>query len=158
MKKVTSLSLIFGFLIILSGCKSDPDPTVQEVQLKKLVRTWTLNGIELDGVNKKSSTEYNNFKLTISGTYNKSTPDAEYNYSVSGRPQLSPWPASGKWKFSTGAPQSQIVRDQGTDNEISVTYSLQENPLQLTVSFNYQGNGIANRTSVVKGGWELVFN
>ena len=147
-----------GLLFLMVSCKSEPDPTIQEVQLKKLVRTWTLNSIELDGVNKKTSSEYNNFKLTLSGTFSSATPDAEYNYTVSGRPQLSPWPSSGKWKFGTGTPQSQIVRDAGTDNEIAVTYSLQENPLQLTVSFNYQGTGIAGRTSVVKGNWELVFN
>jgi len=158
MKKVTFLAFIGVIGLLAGSCKSDPDPTVQEVQLKKMARTWTLNSVTLDGVNKKTSSEYNNFKLTISGTYDAKLPDAEYSYSVSGRPQLSPWPASGKWKFGTGAPQSQLVRDDGTDNEISVTYSIQDNPLQLTISFNYQGSGIAGRTSVVKGGWEMVFN
>lgn len=158
MSKVTALLFFSGLLFLMVSCKSEPDPTIQEVQLKKLVRTWTLNSIELDGVNKKTSSEYNNFKLTLSGTFSSAAPDAEYSYSVSGRPQLSPWPSSGKWKFGTGTPQSQIVRDAGTANEIAVTYSLQENPLQLTVSFNYQGTGIAGRTSVVKGNWELVFN
>ena len=160
MKKVTSFALLFAAAVALSSCKSDPDPSVQEVQLKKLVRTWTLNSVTLDGVNKKTSNEYNNFKLSISGTFNSATPDAEYNYSVSGRPQLSPWPANGKWKFGTGAPQSQLIRDAGTGNEIAITYTLQENPLQLTVSYNYQGSGIDidGRTSVVKGNWEMVFN
>lgn len=158
MRKLINVTFVFAATFLLISCKSEPDPTIQEVTLKKLVRTWTLNSIELDGVNKKTSSEYNSFKLTIGGTYSASAPDAEYSYSVSGRPQLSPWPSSGKWKFGTGTPQSQIIRDAGTDNEVAITYSLQENPLQLTVSFNYQGNGIASRTSVVKGNWELVFN
>ena len=158
MRNLNISSFFLIAVLLMVSCKSEPDPTIQEVQLKKLVRTWTLNSIELDGVNKKTSSEYNNFKLTLSGTYSTAAPDAEYSYSVSGRPQLSPWPSSGKWKFGTGTPQSQIVRDAGTDNEVAVTYSLQENPLQLTVSFNYQGSGIAGRTSVVKGNWELVFN
>lgn len=145
--------------VFLISCKSEPDPSVQEVQLKKLVKTWTLTSVQLDGVDKKTSTEYNNFKISISGVYNAATPDAEYTYSVSGRPQLSPWPASGKWKFGTGSPQTQIIRDAGsTDKELTLTYSIQENPLQLTISFNYQGAGIANRTSIVKGEWEMVFN
>lgn len=158
MIKFIQITLFCAATFLLISCESEPDPTIQEVQLEKLVRTWTLNSIELDGVNKKTSSEYNNFKLTITGTYSASAPDAEYSYSVSGRPQLSPWPSSGKWKFGTGTPINQIIRDSGTDNEIAVTYSLQENPLQLNVSFNYQGNGIAGRTSVVKGNWELVFN
>lgn len=155
-RSLSALSLIFISIIFLSCGGSDPKPTVQEVQLKKLAKTWTLTAVTLDGVNKKTSTEYNNFKLTLSGTYSSSAPDAEYNYSVSGRPQLSAWPGSGKWKFSTSAPETSIIRDNASANELNITYAL--NGDELTITYTYSGDGFTGRTSIVQGQWEMTFN
>lgn len=152
-----SAAVIFACAVILFSCGgSDPKPTIQEVQLKKLAKTWTLTTVTLDGVNKKSSTEYNNFKLNLSGTFSSSAPDAEYNYSVSGRPQLSAWPGSGKWKFSTSAPETTILRDNATANELNITYTL--NGDELTLTYTYSGDGYTGRTSIVQGQWEMKFN
>jgi len=152
-----SAAVIFACAVILFSCGgSDPKPTIQEVQLKKLAKTWTLTAVTLDGVNKKSSTEYNNFKLNLSGTFSSSAPDAEYNYSVSGRPQLSAWPGSGKWKFSTSAPETTILRDNATANELNITYTL--NGDELTLTYTYSGDGYTGRTSIVQGQWEMKFN
>lgn len=142
--------------LMLSGCKDDKKPTVEETQLKLLAKTWTLSEVTLDGVNKKTSSEYNSFKLTISGTYSASDPNAEYNYSVSGRPQLGAWPASGKWTFDTNSPAGTLIRDPGTANEIPVTYSLSDGKLEI--SFTYQGDGFSGRTSIINGQWVMVFN
>ena len=155
-RSLTVLSIIIGTVVLFSCGGSDPKPTVQEVQLKKLAKTWTLTSVTLDGVNKKTSTEYNNFKLNLSGTYSSSAPDAEYNYSVSGRPQLGAWPASGKWKFSTSAPETSIIRDNASANELNITYAL--NGDELTITFTYSGDGFAGRTSIVQGQWEMTFN
>lgn len=156
MKLNTLISALLAASILMACKGSENKPTVQETQLKQLAKTWTLSEVTLDGVNKKTSTEYNKFKLTISGTYSSSAPEAEYNYSVSGRPQLGSWPGSGKWKFSTSAPETQIVRDAGTANELPLTYSLTNGQLQIT--FTYQGDGYASRTSIVNGQWVMTFN
>jgi len=156
MKLKTSIYAL-AIAMVLMACKGSEDkPTVQETQLKLLTKTWSLSEVTLDGVNKKTSSEYNNFKLTISGTYSASAPDAEYNYSVSGRPQLGSWPGSGKWEFSSSAPETQLVRDPGSSDELPLTYSLTNGQLQIT--FTYQGDGYASRTSIVNGQWVMTFN
>jgi hypothetical protein len=150
---------LFAVLTILVACDGGgSEPTVQETQLKGLVKTWNLASITLDGVNKKTSSEYNDFRLTISGTYSKNAPDGTYAYSVVGRPSLSPWPASGTWKFGTGDPKTQLIRDPSSAGEVSITYNLITSPAQLQVTFNYQGDAIQGRTSVVKGQWVMTFN
>lgn len=157
MRKTTAIALFASTMVLLTACKGDDKKqTVEETQLKLLAKTWTLQTVTLDDVNKKTSSEYNNFKLTISGTYSSSAPDAEYNYSVSGRPQLGPWPASGKWIFDSNDPATQLIRDPGTDNELPVTYSINNGSLQIT--FTYQGDGFAGRTSIVNGQWVMTFN
>lgn len=157
MNKLRLPFFLLTLVWIAIGCGEDePKPTVQELTLPKLVKTWTLTAITLDNVNKKTANEYNNFKLNLSGVYAKATPDAEYNYSVSGRTQLSPWPASGKWKFDTTSPETTIVRDKGTDNELQMTYKVTD--ISLEITFNYQGTGIAGRSTVVKGQWVMTFN
>jgi len=157
MNKIRIFVLVIFSSILFSGCGEDaPKPSIQELTLPKLVKSWTLTSVTLDGVNKKTANEYNSFKLSISGVYNKATPDAEYTYNVSGRTQLSPWPANGKWKFDTTSPEINILRDAATDNEIKITYVVTDTSLEI--SFNYQGTGIAGRTDVVKGQWVMTFN
>ena len=157
--RILSLSTVILGIFILNACGgSEKEPTVQETQLKALAKTWNLSAITLDGVNKKTSTDYNDFRLTISGTYSASAPDGSYNYSVAGRPQLSAWPGSGTWKFGTGDPKTQLVRDPGGSGEVAMTYNLVTSPLQLQVTFTYQGDAIQGRSSVVKGQWVMTFN
>jgi hypothetical protein len=152
MKALRILSILFVSAVLLTymGCKdknTDPPP-VTDVQFDKLNKTWKMTGVSLDGTDKKA--DYTGFQLTLSGT--KGTPP--FNYATSGRPSLSPWPASGKWDFGA-APETQMIRDKRTADELAMTYAVTEST--LTISFTFNGTGYAARTGVVKGAWIYTF-
>ena len=148
--RILALFFISAVLLTYSGCKGkDPDPApVTDVQFDKLNKTWKINTVSLDGTDKTA--DYTGFQLTLSGT--KGTPP--FKYATSGRPSLSPWPASGKWDFGA-APETQMIRDKGTADELAITYAVTEST--LTVSFTFNGTGYAARTGVVKGAWIYTF-
>lgn len=148
--KILALLFISAVLLTYAGCKGkDPDPApVTDVQFDKLNKTWKINTVSLDGTDKTA--DYTGFQLTLSGT--KGTPP--FNYATSGRPSLSPWPASGKWDFGA-APETQMIRDKGTADELAVTYAVTEST--ITISFTFNGTGYAARTGVVKGAWIYTF-
>lgn len=148
--RILALLFISAVLLTYAGCKgNDPDPVpVTDVQFDKLNKTWKINTVSLDGADKTA--DYTGFQLTLSGT--KGTPP--FNYATSGRPSLSPWPASGKWDFGA-APETQMIRDKGTADELAVTYAVTEST--LTISFTFNGTGYAARTGVVKGAWIYTF-
>jgi len=148
--RILSFLMVTSVLLTYMGCKPDdpPPPPVTDVQFDKLSKTWKINTVTLDGVDKTS--DYTGFQLTFSGT--KGTPP--FNYTTSARPTLSPWKASGTWDFGA-APETQIIRDKGTADELAVTYAVTE--ATLTVSFTFNGAGYPARTSVVKGAWVYTF-
>lgn len=132
-------------LFTYSGCKpsSKPGESIPDQQLKKISKTWKVTSVTLDGT---AQTTYTNFQLTASGTAGSTT----FGYSTTGRPPLSPWPASGTFTFGTD-PTTQLTRDDG----LPITYSVSDTQFQLT--FNYSGNGIAGRVNNVKGTWVMTF-
>jgi len=148
---LSSLALIV-VLFTYANCGGDPPapPPVTDVQFDKLIKgkPWKITTATLDGVDKTS--DYTGFQLTFSGT--KGTPP--FNYATSGRPSKSPWKASGTWDFGA-APETKIIRDKGTADELEVTYAVTE--ATLTVSFTFNGAGYDARTGVVKGAWVLTF-
>lgn len=141
--------IVFAVFLLSQGCKPDPDPgeSIEDQQLAKLSKTWAFSSVQLDGVDQ---TGYDNFSLTISGTAGNSS----FGYSVSGSPTPNPWPASGTWSFGA-TPETQIVRDPGTADELDLTYSVSATQLQIT--FNFSGSGYpGGRTSNVNGQWVFV--
>jgi len=151
MKVLRILSLL-GLVVLLltySNCKdkkSTPEP-ITDVQLGKLAKTWKINTVTLDGVDKLA--DYTAFQLVLSGTKGNTS----FGYSTSGRPALSPWKSSGSWEFGA-SPETQMIRDKGTADELAMTYSVTETTLSISFSFN--GSGYS-RTSVVKGQWVYTF-
>lgn len=147
--RILPLLLISVSLFTYTGCKNknnDPEP-VTDIQFDKLNHVWKINTATLDGSDKTA--DYAGFQLTFSGT--KGTPP--FTYSTSGRPSLSPWPASGNWDFGS-SPETIMIRDKGTPDELSMTYAVTESTLSISFSFN--GSGYA-RTGVVKGAWVYTF-
>jgi hypothetical protein len=143
-------SIIFWMLILFAGCKSntsDPEPSAS-IQLRKLSHTWKITEVTLDGVDKTS--DYSGFELLLEGDFNQNN----FTYSTSGRPAISPWPANGNWTFGTVV-ENEVLRDQGTENELSIQYVVDENVLQLTT--NFQGDGYASRSKNVSGQWVFTF-
>ncbi len=129
------LGVVFGILLVSQGCKKDSGPgeTVEDIQLRKLSKTWNATSVKLDNLDQ---TDYDNFALTISGTAGSPT----FGYSVTGRPTtLSPWLSSGQWKFGA-SPETQIVRDPDTGDELNMTFHWKSvNAPVPPETFTYEG-------------------
>jgi len=147
--RILALLGLVAILLTYSSCGGDnPEPeSVTDIQLGKLSHTWKINTVTLDGVDKKA--DYTNFTLTLTGTKGNTS----FGYTTAGRPSLSPWKASGSWEFG-GAPETQIIRDKGTADELAMSYSVTETTLSVTFTFNGAGY---SRTGVVKGQWVYTF-
>lgn len=147
--KLLSYGLLAILIISVSGCKKKggPGPTAEEVQFGKLAKSWTATEVLLGT---QVMTDYSSFVLTITGTFGNDT----YNYNASGRPDKSPWPASGTWVFGSD-PETQIIRDTGVD-ELAMGYSVTDTQLVLTFDFVGDGYDVA-RTANVEGNWTFTF-
>lgn len=155
--RFASLLILTGVIIVFTNCGGDdPPPPPEKGQLEKLSKTWNIVSASLDGNNRTA--DFTSFKLTISGTFNSTSPEGPYQFSVSGsRPNPSPWPANGTWTFTnvgTGDTGS-LLRNDG----VPMIYTIASNG-QLTISdlictnCNYPGG----RTEQVNGNWTFVFN
>ena len=150
--RILSLLGLVAILLTYSSCGGD-DPaseSVSDVQLGKLSKTWKINTVTLDGVDKKA--DYASFQLVMSGTKGNTS----FGYSTSGRPALSPWKASGSWEFGTPV-ETQIIRDKGTADELAMDYKVTDGTAPtLEIKFTFNGAGYS-RTGVVKGLWVYTF-
>lgn len=148
LKSLVSLVAIAS-LVLFSNCGDDPaEPSVEEQQLAKLTKTWKVQSVIQDNVDR--TTNYPNFTLALSGTPGATS----YSYSTPVRPTLkSPWPNGGSWVFGQSV-ETQIIRDAGSPDELQMTYVVSDNSLQLTFRFN--GDGYNPRVGQVGGNW--VFN
>jgi hypothetical protein len=142
---------IVAFLMMYSGCKkhqTEPEP-ITDQQLDLLTKApWKVTAVTLDGVDKKS--DYANFQLTMTGTKGQTT----FNFTTSGRPSLSPWPASGNFTFDGTNPATTLSRNDTPP--VSVTYAA--TATNLTMSFQFSGNGYTARIGNVKGVWNFTFS
>lgn len=159
--------LLVASMLVFWGCGSDSAKTAPEkTALKKLSKTWsikTTGGASLDGTDRTS--DFTNFKLTISGSFDSGNPEGPYAFSVQGsRPDPSPWPGAdlgsdGTWTFASVADKTgtsgQIIREE---DGVGITYSINsagELSLLFTCSTcDYAGN----RVSQVNGNWTFVLN
>jgi hypothetical protein len=149
--RILLLVAVSGVLLTYVGCKGGegtPEP-IADVQFDKLKKAWKINTVSLDGVDKTA--DYTAFQLTLSGT--KGT--YPFDYATSGRPNLSPWKASGKVDFGA-SPETQLIRDKATPGEeLAMTYTVTETT--LTIEFTFNRDGYPARTSQVRGAWIFVF-
>lgn len=144
--------LALALVVSLASCdKDDPKKKSEgQQQLEKLTSTWTIQSAVNDGEDRTE--EFDGFTLTLGGgSYAENN---TYNYSVEGlRPNPSPWPASGTWKFGTNK-TTEIIRDPATDSEISVAYQVTDS--QLTLYFEVPDAGGwpgTGRIEAVSGDW-----
>ena len=135
-----------GALLTYSGCSksSGPGQTPEDAQLVKLSKTWKCTAVTL---NNTAQTGYTGFQLVISGTAGQTT----FGFSTAGRPALSPWQASGNFKYGTDFATG-LIRVEDT---LPITYSVTDTQLQMT--FNYTGAGIPGRVGNVQGTWIFTF-
>src|SRR5688572_16857488 len=103
--RLTFLFAIISGFVGLSSCKKDKDadPSIQEAQLKLLTgnsetgKTWTVSQVRFGPGNTDRTAEYAGMAIKLKGKYSGTT--TTFTYEVTGRPDLSPWPASGSWSF-----------------------------------------------------------
>ncbi|HEY0655596.1 MAG TPA: hypothetical protein VGD65_20820 [Chryseosolibacter sp.] len=149
--RLLTLLAIVGLAVFYSSCKPDEkdNRTTEEKQLDQLKATWALVSAN-DGTDRTA--DFANLVLTIGGSFSQG---GTYNYSFTGtRPNPSPWPASGTWKFGTD-PLTQIIRDPGQDIEIDATYEVTATSLEIT--FVIPDNWVGGRTTSVSGTWTFTF-
>jgi hypothetical protein len=149
--RLLTLLAIVGLAVFYSSCKPDDkdNRTTEEKQLDKLKNTWALTSAN-DGTDR--TTDFANLVLTLSGSFSQG---GTYNYSFTGtRPNPSPWPASGTWKFGTD-PLTQIIRDPGQDIEIDATYTVTDSDLEI--KFVIPDNWVGGRRQSVSGNWTFNF-
>ena len=98
------------------------------------------------------TSDFTNLKMSFTGTY---VAGGTYGYNFTGtRPNPSPWPASGTWKFGPTVSTMMIRLDD--DPDLGMNYTLTDT--QLTISFTYTGAGYAGgRIEQVEGDWEFIF-
>ncbi|HEX5171691.1 MAG TPA: hypothetical protein VFW11_21075 [Cyclobacteriaceae bacterium] len=153
--RILSLIVVASATTVLMNCDSGggSEKSAEEVELGKLSATWTMTAVDLDGTDRTS--DFANLVLTISGTYSNSTTNPVYSFSFTGtRPNPSPWPANGTWRFESVP--NKIIR-RLDDNQL-INYSLTSNDTQLSMDFNYQGAGFAGgRVAEVNGDWSFTF-
>ena len=154
--KAASAIVLVGSMIALSGCPGTSEGTdPMKVQLGKLSKTWSIVSADLDGDDRTGA--FTGFKLTISGTFNKSNPPGPYTYSVSGSMQEpNPWdPTGGEWTFNSvdkGANSGTMVRNDG----VPMTYSINSSG-QLTLGLQCSSCAYPGaRVATVNGQWTFV--
>jgi hypothetical protein len=154
--RILSLLVMVALATLYMSC--DPgggdDKSEEEKQLIKLSSDWTFVSATEDGAPR---TDFTDLVLHVTGTFAQ---NGTYNYSFTGtRPNPSPWPVSGTWKFGTDV-LTQIIRDPGTVNVIDMTYTVSDTQLTLNFTVPDGSSGWAGGTSRAKsvtGVWAFVF-
>jgi hypothetical protein len=126
----------------------------EELQLDKLIGTWTIQSVVNDGVDR--TVDYPNMTVTIAGTFSEG---GTYNYisDADSWPDLSPWKANDNWKFKSGNVGTIIVRQADLQD---INYQLLNSDKTLNLSFDYPDTapGFHNsRTESVAGNWIFIF-
>ena len=128
-------------LLATIGCGSDDGgPTEEEQQTAKLIGTWTATTVN-DGT---ARDDYDDFTITFT----------QSTYSTSGGPvgdKALPFQNSGSWSFGTPVTSSISLSSQ------DMTYSIVDDV--LTITFTYNGDGFPGnaKTANVNGDWTFVF-
>lgn len=160
--RVLSLVILVVVSTFYAGCRKEKEEqeTEEKKQLDKLLGSWTLVSAN-DGQDRTQDflTVDTNAPLVLNlgGNY---VEGGTYNYSFTGRrPDPSPWPESGTWKFGTNK-STEMIRDPNSTSEIQMTYQVTATDLiiQFTVPDGSDGwQGGVSRIKSVTGDWTFTF-
>jgi hypothetical protein len=149
---IVLISIFFLFitlLLFISSCSDEKAPVnPQTLQFNALKGDWNIESVMLD---EQELQGYDGFKLVFS----ESTIPFVYEYQCTNRPDLSPWKANGLWKFGNTIALN-LIRDQGTSDELEIEYSHTDN--QLIIRFTFTGGGYGNRLESANGDWVFTFS
>jgi hypothetical protein len=81
--RTLSLLTIASLTLFFANCGGDDGggKSKEEKQLDKLKKTWTIQSVELDNVDRTA--DFTGFTLTITGTYDKDAVAGDYPYDYS---------------------------------------------------------------------------
>lgn len=153
--RALSVLILAVVTVFYAGCKkkNGDEDTVEKKQLDKLIGDWTMQTAN-DGDDRTA--DFDGLVLNITGNY---VEGGTYNYSLTGtRPDPSPWPESGTWKFGTNK-MTDIIRDPGGTSEITMNYQVTDTDLIITFNIpdgseGWPGSG---RIKNVMGDWRFTF-
>jgi hypothetical protein len=152
--RILSLLILATFATFYMGCGGDngDDQTEEEKQFNKLKSTWVLESAN-DGTVRTA--DFAGLILTLQGSFAQG---GTFQYSFTGtRPNPSPWPASGTWKFGQ-SPSTEIIRDPGSDDELEATYEVTDGALEISFVVPDGHPGWAgSRVESVSGAWTFTF-
>lgn len=152
--RVLSLLILVLVSAFYTGCKKDePDPDTEEKkQLDKLLGAWTLQSAS-DGTDRTG--DFAGLVLNLGGNYAEG---GTYNYSLTGeRPNPSPWPESGTWKFGTNK-STDMIRDPNSSSEIPMKYQVTATELVIRFTVPDGSSGWeGSRIKSVTGDWTFTF-
>lgn len=154
--RALSLLILAAVSLVYAGCKDDDDnkDSEEKKQLSKLLGTWTLQTATADDTDRTDA--FSDLVLTLAGSY---VEGGTYNYSFTGtRPDPSPWPASGTWKFGANK-ATEIIRDPNSSSEILMNYQVTDTDLVIsfTVPDGSSWAGGTSRVRSVTGDWTFTF-
>lgn len=132
MKNLFALLLLLITVTTMSSCGGGGEDEPKPVD-NKMFGVWTVEHIERDGVSYDEY--YDNFRLTFSAS----------GYSITGRPELSPFMPSGIVDYNT----KKLTQPDG----VTMTYSL-ITETRIELKFNFAGEGYAGGR--VSGNWEVT--
>jgi hypothetical protein len=139
-----NIQRIYCLLIagLLTSCGSDdPKPlTKEEVQLKKLAKTWSLSGANVDGLNVDDWFE----NLQVSFTESKSFTVANAVPPI--------WVAAGTFEIEKAGSNYVIKRSDGLDLLIT---TLNETTVSINMSYGTDDN---TRSSGITGDYTFIFS
>ena len=152
--RIVSVAVLGALATFYMACDDGgTEKTPEELQFEKLNSSWALTSAN-DGTDRTG--DFPGLVLTVSGTFQ---PGQTYNYSLTGtRPNPSPWPANGTWKFGTD-PNTDIIRDPGSVSETNMNYTVTDSSLTLEFNVPEGSNGWpGGKIESVEGNWTFVFS
>ena len=156
--RVLSLAILVVVSAFYTGCKDEKEKqdTVEKQQLDKLLGSWALQSATSGGQDR--TVDFPGLVLHLSGNY---VENGTYNYSFTGtRPDPSPWPDDGTWKFGTNK-LTEMIRDPNSSSEIPMSYQVTATDLVINFTGPDGSDGWPGGTSRIKsvtGDWTFTFS
>jgi hypothetical protein len=147
--RVLSLLILASVATFYVSCSKDDDPgkSDEDTQIELLNGTWKVTArdqVKLTGAD--PGEDYTGFTLVLSGTVGSS--NNAISFTTTGRPALSPWPASGTLTFGDKVKETLVRND-----DVDIAYAATATNLQM--EFTFVGEGYA-RTKNVQGTWNFT--
>ena len=133
MRRLTYYSgiLTLVFVLILLGCKKDPEPNLIQDKLNEIQGTYLISAVTLDG--NDVSADYAGMSITLTTSKSYSTSGGDYN---------PVWPANGTFLFKNEASEPPVLTSFIRNDGIEVAYTLSGTTMTFTLNMPDTGGRI----------------